>query len=445
MGKIILVMICALSLILGACEKRESKKPSEVKSPEATGIISNKVPQQVVDIATGLLTDFGKDPIVVKAVKTQNALGQTKDQIKAMDTKWQAAKKEGKTEPFMKALMENPCAKQLNKLMTEHPFITEIFVTDNQGANACQTGLTGDYWQGDEAKFKEVYKKGILVSHPGLEDGMNISQVSVPVLMKKRHIGTMTIGVNIDKVPAPKKAEAVKPKVEQTEAAPAVVKPVAPATEEPKTEVVAPAVVEKVVPATEEPKKEIAAPAVAEKVAPETEEPKTEVGVPAEVTEKVEEAVDEKMETPAQKETPKEAPAIVVEAVEEAQEDAAKVTQQVEEVAKETEKATKDLLYLPAQVEKVQQDAEEVQLEVEKVAAQVKMVSEKVQKVSEESQQVLDKARNAMEQVLKARAQLRDAADQIQKSAALMTEKLGEIQLITGEQDPQDKALEKTD
>jgi hypothetical protein len=437
MGKIILVMICALSLTLGACEKRETKKPSEVKSPEATGIISNKVPQQVVDIATGLLTDFGKDPIVVKAVKTQNALGQTKAEIEAMDKKWQASKKEGKTEPFMKALMDNPCAKQLKKLMTEQPFITEIFVTDNQGANVCQTGLTGDYWQGDEAKFKEVFKKGILVSHPSLEDGMNITQVSVPVLMKKRHIGTMTIGVNIDKVPGPKKAEAIKPKAEKTEAAPAVAEKVAPATEAPKQEVVAPAVVEKVAPATEAPKQEVAAPAVVEKVAPTTEEPKKEVAVPAKVTEKV--------EAPAQKEPQKEAPAIVVEAVEEAQEDAAKVTQQVQAVAKQTEKASKDLLYLPAQVEKVQQEAEEVQLEVEKVAAQVKLVSEKVHKVSVDSQQVLDKARNAMEQVLKARAQLRDAADQIQKSAALMTEKLGEIQLLTGEQDAQEQALQKTD
>ncbi len=163
--------------------------------------MAGPAPQKVVDLAKGALADLGKDKIVVRAVRDANADAKTMKQIEAIDTEWKAAKKAGQKIPLMDELMGNKCAKRLNEMMAEHAFITEIFVTDNQGGNACQTGMTGDYWQGDEAKFKEVYKKGVLVADVEQEDGMNISQVSVPVVMGKRHVGTMTIGVNVDKVP----------------------------------------------------------------------------------------------------------------------------------------------------------------------------------------------------------------------------------------------------
>ena len=424
MEKTILAMVCALLLTLSACEKREAKKPTEVKAPQASGIISDRVPPEVADLATGLLTDFGKDKIVIKAVKAQNAEGLTKVQIKAKDEAWQAAKKAGETDPLMKAVMENPCAKQLKKLMAENSFITEIFVTDNQGANVCQTGLTGDYWQGDEAKFKEVFKKGILVSHPEMEDGMNITQVSVPVTMGKRHIGTMTIGVNIDKVPGVKADE----KALKGEPAAAAAQPVAEQ------------------PAAAEAEQEKAPESAA---APEVKPP-SEVAVPGEAPSEQVEPTQEKApekeavvvaEAPVVKEVPevvKEVPAVAKEEppsemMEEAKESASKVTEEVQALADTTLKASEELATLPAQVKKIQQEAGEVQEEVEEVAAQVKKVSGKVEKVSMESQQVLDKARNAMEQVLQARAKLRDAADEIQQAAALMTQKLAEIESLTGE------------
>jgi hypothetical protein len=163
--------------------------------------VAGPAPQKVVDLANGALAELGKDKIVVKEVRKANADAKTMKQIEAIDTEWKAAKKAGQKIPLMDELMSNKCAKRLNEMMAEHAFITEIFVTDNQGGNVCQTGMTGDYWQGDEAKFKEVFKKGVLVADVEVEDGKNISQVSVPVVMGKRHVGTMTIGVDVDKVP----------------------------------------------------------------------------------------------------------------------------------------------------------------------------------------------------------------------------------------------------
>ncbi|MBN2428610.1 MAG: cache domain-containing protein [Deltaproteobacteria bacterium] len=167
----------------------------------STAAFAGPAPQKVIDLANSQLAALGTDATVVKAVNTANSENKTLAQIQELDAQWKADKAAGKTAPYMTELMQNDAAKQLNTLMAQHSFITEIFVTDNQGANVAQTGGTGDYWQGDEAKFQKVFQKGILVSDVEQEDGKNISQVSIPVLDGQTHIGTMTIGVDVDQVP----------------------------------------------------------------------------------------------------------------------------------------------------------------------------------------------------------------------------------------------------
>ena len=157
---------------------------------------------KVMDLAKTTLADIGKDPVIVKAVAADNAKMESMADIEAMDNKWKA--EEG-TADYMKALMENDCAKHLKDIVAQHPFLVEIFVMDNQGANVCQTDKTGDYWQGDEAKFKKSYMDGkgeVFVDEVEYDDGMkaNISQVSVPVMDMGKAIGAITFGVNVDKV-----------------------------------------------------------------------------------------------------------------------------------------------------------------------------------------------------------------------------------------------------
>jgi hypothetical protein len=161
---------------------------------------ASPAPASVVKLANSTLAALGQDSVVVKAVNHANAKGTSLQAIQTIDKEWIAAKKAGKKLPIMNEMLSNDCAKHLNQIMAKHGYITEIFVTDNQGANVCQTGMTGDYWQGDEAKFQKVFNKGVLVSEVEKDDGMNVSQVSVPVADGKRHVGTMTIGVNVDKV-----------------------------------------------------------------------------------------------------------------------------------------------------------------------------------------------------------------------------------------------------
>ena len=83
------------------------------------------------------------------------------------------------------------------------PYISVIFVMDNQGANVAMTDKTSDYWQGDEAKFKNSFGKGsVFVDEVEFDDSTQayLCQVSVPVTDGGAVIGAITFGIDVDRV-----------------------------------------------------------------------------------------------------------------------------------------------------------------------------------------------------------------------------------------------------
>jgi hypothetical protein len=163
---------------------------------------AEKAPQKVVNLAHSSLAKLGSDPVIIKAVKAENAKGKTLDQIKAMDEKWKATP--GVVD-YMKAMMNSDCGKHLRTIQGSAPYYAEIFVMDNLGGNVCMTDKTSDYWQGDEAKFTESYKGGkgaVHISNIKFDDSTQayLVQVSVPVVENEEVIGAITFGVDVDKI-----------------------------------------------------------------------------------------------------------------------------------------------------------------------------------------------------------------------------------------------------
>lgn len=162
---------------------------------------AEKAPQKIVDFAKSNLVKWGTDPIIVKAVKEENAKGKTLDKIKEIDKKWIATPG---IDEFMKSLLENECGKYLRQLQKTAPFYAEIFVMDNQGANVCMSDKTSDYWQGDEDKFIKSYNDGkgdIHISDVIFDKSSQtyLVQVSIPVKDGNKVIGAITIGIDVDK------------------------------------------------------------------------------------------------------------------------------------------------------------------------------------------------------------------------------------------------------
>lgn len=163
---------------------------------------AEEAPQKVVDLAMAVLAKYGKDPVIVKAVKAQNDKGKTLAEIKKMDETWRNTP--GMAD-FMKALMDSECGKYIKNIQNSKAYFAEIFVMDNQGGNVAMTDKTSDYWQGDEAKFKNSFKEGsgsVFVDEVEFDESAQayLVQVSVPVMAGGKAIGAITFGIDVDKI-----------------------------------------------------------------------------------------------------------------------------------------------------------------------------------------------------------------------------------------------------
>ncbi|MBU1168235.1 MAG: PDC sensor domain-containing protein [Proteobacteria bacterium] len=163
---------------------------------------AEKAPKKIVDLAHSTLAAMGSDPVIVDAVKQENAKGKTLDQVKKTDETWKAT---AGISDSMKAIMDSECGKHVRSIQAQKPFYAEIFVMDNLGGNVAMTDKTSDYWQGDEAKFINSFNKGagaVFIDDVEFDESSQsyLVQVSVPVKDGDKAIGAITFGIDVDKV-----------------------------------------------------------------------------------------------------------------------------------------------------------------------------------------------------------------------------------------------------
>ncbi len=195
------ILVGALVLTLGTAGLRAGEaKTEELKAAiSANGKMEDKVKQFVINKLLPLCTNA----IFVAAIKEQNDKKVSLDEIKKIDEQWQKAEDEL---PVMKEKLGNAVAKELVRLAGENAALSECFVMDNQGANVGQNALTSDYWQGDEAKWKNSFKDGqggVDAGEPKFDKSANavIQQVSLPIFDEKGTvIGAVTFGLDTSKL-----------------------------------------------------------------------------------------------------------------------------------------------------------------------------------------------------------------------------------------------------
>lgn len=166
----------------------------------AASTSAEEAPQTVIAHVHAQVVPLGSDPIVVAAVRAENARRKTLDEIKALDEKW--TRTPGVSD-YMRALMESACGSHLRQIESEAGVYAEMFVMDNQGANVCMTDKTSDYWQGDEPKFTESYRAGagaVFIDEVAFDESSQryVVQASVPVVDGETVIGAMTVSVDLD-------------------------------------------------------------------------------------------------------------------------------------------------------------------------------------------------------------------------------------------------------
>lgn len=149
------------------------------------------------------------DPVLIEALRSQNAdtagLGQA--QIEALDLQWRTELGHS-DQPLIQKVTANAASKFLrDKLDQSDGMITELILMDKVGLNAGQSDLTSDYWQGDEAKFRNSFGAGpdaIFVDELEQDESTGLLQSQVSLTVKDpltgEALGALTVGINADKL-----------------------------------------------------------------------------------------------------------------------------------------------------------------------------------------------------------------------------------------------------
>jgi hypothetical protein len=144
---------------------------------------------------------------VVNAVKAQNmkTAGTSEAQILEWDTAWRA--QVGKADqPLISEVMGRDLSAFLGEQVTaSQGRITEIFVMDALGLNVAASGVTSDYWQGDEDKYSKSYGAGpgaVFVDAIEFDESSQSYQGQVSFSLTDpvtgEVIGAVTVGLNAE-------------------------------------------------------------------------------------------------------------------------------------------------------------------------------------------------------------------------------------------------------
>lgn len=101
-----------------------------------------------------------KSPDIVEFTKRLPArnVALSGDEIRKFDQDWATAQP---NDELLSKVSDNQCSKHLLTFQHDNPVFAEIFITDTNGLNICQTNKTSDYYQADEDWWKEGYREGL--------------------------------------------------------------------------------------------------------------------------------------------------------------------------------------------------------------------------------------------------------------------------------------------
>jgi len=146
-----------------------------------------------------------QDPVLIDAILAANSAhaALTPEGVQALDLAWRAEIGAAQR-PTITPVLENPASDFLRaQVQAATGTITEVFVMDALGLNVAASGITSDFWQGDEEKFSATFPSGPGALHLGpveLDESTQVYQAQVSVTVTDpasgQAIGAITVALN---------------------------------------------------------------------------------------------------------------------------------------------------------------------------------------------------------------------------------------------------------
>jgi len=161
--------------------------------------ISKEVLKEIFQQRADFVIETAKYPLVINAVKMQNAENLSLEEIKKRDEIWINT---DEFNSFKQSLQNSPVGQYLkSKLLRNRGIYNEIILADNQGANVTAYPVSSDYWQGDEEKFEKAFdSKAVYIGNVEFDKSTQLyaAQISAPVFDENQQvIGVLIMGVKL--------------------------------------------------------------------------------------------------------------------------------------------------------------------------------------------------------------------------------------------------------
>lgn len=146
-----------------------------------------------------MIQHMALNPLLIKAVRRQNSEALDMTAITQRDEDWEIA---DEASALKSSMLTGDHALIMQRFIDDNHGLSEIYLTDNQGANVAAYPLTDDYWQGDEEEWTGSYNDGsgqVFIGALEQDKRTNsiYTRVAAPVLDRNRTIGVLVVGLKL--------------------------------------------------------------------------------------------------------------------------------------------------------------------------------------------------------------------------------------------------------
>lgn len=160
---------------------------------------------QEIEKDRNIIQTIIQNPVIMNSIKDANKITINQQEIQEKEKIWAEERKQNKFN-FIKTKLNNQSSDYLRSQLSSYKgLMLELVVTDKNGLNVAQTLPSQDYWQGDEAKFTDVFPKGCdgkWISKPEKDEDLGIVsiQISGTICENNVPIGTYIASLDTDKM-----------------------------------------------------------------------------------------------------------------------------------------------------------------------------------------------------------------------------------------------------
>lgn len=168
---------------------------------------TNEYEGRLRNIANNDIKKWANDPVIVQAIKEQNEAHNTLSliEIEKLDKEWRL-QINNVNRPLVEAIKQKKISEFLvDKQLKSDGLYREIMVMDNRGLIVGGSIVSSDYWQGDEAKWRQTFKVGpgaVFIDNVAYDDSAEAfqAQVSLTISEGDAAIGAITVGIDTEKM-----------------------------------------------------------------------------------------------------------------------------------------------------------------------------------------------------------------------------------------------------